>query len=254
MKFSVVIPTLDEERHLGECIRCIQLADQSVEIIVADGGSSDQTREIANRHGCFVIKSYPGRGIQQNKGARVAGGDILLFLHADTLIPEDAFAILRKAFCDPAVCVRMFRSVFDNHHPVLAISSFFTRFETRFTSFGDQGLAIRKTFFESLGGFPELSLFEDVRFLQMARRETEVRKLEGTVITSARRFVNRGPLLQQMRNGVLLLSYFLGVSPEYLALRYAGGLAGIGSDCEVAGDALPRPGLVEAKKRDVQML
>ena len=220
MNFSVVIPVLNEERTLRSCLDAAYGADRSVEIIVVDGGSNDRTREIAIDMGAVVHESAPGRGNQQNSGARIAAGDVLLFLHADTLLPHNAFDLLRKEFSDPYIQIGTFRSMFNSDHPVLAFYSFFTRFETRFTSFGDQCIAVRSEFFRSLGGFPDWPLFEDMRLLEIARKRTSVQKFAGTVTTSARMFLHLGPIRQQLQNAFLILLYQSGISPFRLAQWY----------------------------------
>jgi rSAM/selenodomain-associated transferase 2 len=220
MRFSVVIPTFNEERYLGACLEHVRRADHSVEIIVVDGGSVDRTVEIARSSSAMVLFSKEGRGRQQNAGAQAATGDILFFLHADTLIPSNAFDLVRGAFEDPNIQIGAFRMVFDHIHPLLSFYSFFTRFETPFSTFGDQCIVVRKSFFGYLGGFSEWPSFEDVRLLSLARRRTKVRKFPGTVITSARRFLVNGILRQQVWNAYLMARYFLGGSPDSITREY----------------------------------
>lgn len=220
MRFSVVIPTLNEEQYLRACLEHLRKAGYWMEVIVVDGGSQDRTREIALEQGSTVIVSAPGRGIQQNAGARVATGDALIFLHADTLLPADAFDVLEKAFLDEEVQVGTFRSVFDSDSPLLRFYSYFTRFDSPLSSFGDQCIAIRKSFFVALGGFPDWPLFEDVQLLQVARRRTSIHKFPLAVTTSARKFVLYGTIRHQLWNALYLLLFFAGYSPYRLAVWY----------------------------------
>lgn len=220
MKFSVIIPTFQEERTLRNCVQRIRLIEPKTEIIIADGGSSDATIDIAQCENTIVCCSPCGRGRQLNAGARCSSGEILLFLHADTLLPLDAFDILREQFQNDATQVGTFRLAFDVKHPLLALYSFCSRFDSVFTRFGDQCIAVRRSFFRQVGGFPDWSLFEDVRFLQRARKRTRVHSFRSEVTTSARRFVAHGILHQQVRNGICMFEYLLGIPPERLASQY----------------------------------
>src|SRR5262245_50492818 len=121
MKFSIIIPVLNEEQTLRNCLKAVRETGESPEIIVVDGGSRDRTREIAIAMGASAYVSTPGRGNQQNSGVRVATGDIFLFLHADTHLPRNAFTLLRCAFENSAVQIGVFRSVFDSNRPALAL-------------------------------------------------------------------------------------------------------------------------------------
>ena len=220
MKLSVIIPTFQEEKVLPDCIRRIRQIDPGVEIIVTDGGSTDATVALAGSEGVAVCHSPRGRGIQLNTGARRAEGDVLFFLHADTLMPFDAFEILEEHFRSESTQIGTFRLAFDAEHPLLSFFSFFTRFDSVFTRFGDQGIAVRRSFFQEIGGFPDWPLFEDVLFLQRARKRTRIHSFPSHVTTSARRFLEQGILRRQFRNAIAMFEYLLGVSPEYLASHY----------------------------------
>ena len=118
---SVVMPTLNEEAILSECISHIYKADPDAEIIIADGGSKDRTMKIAVEHGARVCCSEQGRGSQCNAGAALASGDILIFLHADTKLPEEAISQLKKIFQDDSVLVGTFHISFDTQHWLLRL-------------------------------------------------------------------------------------------------------------------------------------
>lgn len=222
MKFSIIIPTLNEGQTIKSCIEKIHAAaaGESIEIIIADGGSSDATSSIAELLKADVVHSQKGRGTQLNAGARKACGDILIFLHADTLLPEDAFTILKKAFKNTSVQAGKFRMRFDEQNILFAVYALFTRFDSVFTSFGDQCITVRRSFYTELGGFKEWPLFEDVEFLQRARKVTRIFSFKSYVTTSARRFKKNGILRQQIINSRLIFKYLRGASSQELADEY----------------------------------
>jgi rSAM/selenodomain-associated transferase 2 len=219
---SVVIPTLNEEARIAETIANVRIRLPEAEIIIADGGSVDETIRISASTGTRIVHSLRGRGVQCNSGAGAATGNVLFFLHADCLLPANASEVLAAYFSRPEVLIGTFRLVFDDRHPFLRVCSWFARFDSVFTRFGDQGIVMRRDFYAALGGFPNWLLFEDVELLRRARRETRIWSLPAEVTTSARRFRRYGPVRQQVRNGGLLLRFLLGTSPDELAREYTG--------------------------------
>jgi rSAM/selenodomain-associated transferase 2 len=216
----VIIPTLNEEGYIERCIHNVLALDPDVEIIVADGGSKDNTLKIAYDLGVIVVDSRPSRGTQLNSGAERASGDVLLFLHADTELPEDTFKYLEELFQNREVQIGTFKIVYNPHHWLLDLISFFMRFDTIFTKFGDQCTVVRRIFFDSIGGFPDWPLFEDVGIFQTARKRTRIHSFPGKAITSSRRFIEKGALLQLLTIAWYLVLYLTGTSPEELARRY----------------------------------
>ncbi|MDT8306483.1 MAG: TIGR04283 family arsenosugar biosynthesis glycosyltransferase, partial [Anaerolineae bacterium] len=166
------------------------------------------------------ISSAAGRAVQMNAGARVARGDCLVFLHADTRLPRGAFRLLSAELARPDVAAGTFRLSFDQRHWLFSLYAYFSRFDSVFTTFGDQCIVIRRDLFLHLGGFPDWPLFEDVALLQRARRETRLRSFPAAVVTSARRFQRGGVIGQSLHNGWLVLQYLLGASPADLAVKY----------------------------------
>lgn len=220
MTFSVVVPTLNEQEHIRSCIRSVYRSEPDVELIVVDGGSRDHTPDIAAREGVVVLQARPGRGNQLNVGAASAHGEILLFLHADSRLSADAFHVLRSSFVQAAVHVGTCRLRFDDPHPLLRLYEMCARLESVLSTFGDQCIVVRRSFFRMLGGFPDWPLFEDVAFLQAARVRTRIHKFPTRVVTSARRFQANGIVRQQLRNARLLAGYLSGASIERLAASY----------------------------------
>lgn len=221
MKFTIIIPTLNEAKFIQTTIQRIRDLNESAQIIVADGESSDKTVQLCQKAKVQVVFSKRGRGSQCNAGAKKASGDILLFLHADTLLPENAFELLFNYFSNKQINIGTFRLSFDSPNPMLRFYCTFTKFDSMFTTFGDQCIVVRKSFFNEIGGFPDWPLFEDVHLLRLARHRTKIISFPSKVITSARRFKARGIIKTQLVNGFLLLLYLFGVSPALLANWYA---------------------------------
>jgi len=217
---SVIIPTLNEGEHLAATLARVTQQLPEAEIIVVDGGSRDLTLAIATQAGAIVVSSPPGRGVQLRTGASRAQGALLLFLHADTHLPTETWRLVDAYFQRDDVHLATFRLRFDEAHWFLRASAWFTRFDSVFTRFGDQGIVIRREFYETLGGFPEWPLFEDVELLRRGRRLTKIWSLPATVTTSSRRFRQRGIFHQQWLNARLLLRFLAGASPADLARQY----------------------------------
>lgn len=187
-----------------------------------------------------LLQGLRGRGTQCNVGASAANGDLLLFLHDDTWLPDNAAATIQHAFARGENKIACFRLTFDHRHPLLRLYARFSALDSYLTSFGDQGILIRRTFFDRLGGFPGWPLFEDVELLRQARQQTHVRKLPATVMTSAVRFVERGVVRQQLLNAELLLRFAFGADPRALWERYERRSAG--DDIRRGPNSCPVPG------------
>lgn len=190
-------------------------------MIVVDGGSSDGTGVLADAAGAVVIFSERGRGLQCHEGAGAASTEWLLFLHADTTLPDRAADIIRGFLAEhPTAQIATFRLSFDRPGVFLRLCCWFTRLDSVFTRFGDQGILIHRSLYDELGGFPAWPLFEDVALLQRARRRVKIHSLPAAVTTSARRFQANGHLRQQWLNARLLVRYLCGASPHVLAEEY----------------------------------
>ena len=220
MEFSVIIPTLNEENIIEKQITHIRKLNPETEIIIADGGSQDATVQIAKQNGAKITYSKPGRGTQQKSGAKKASNEILLFLHADTWLPTNAFTQIEQHFSNPTLLIATFRISFYPQRTLLKIISPFSRYDTFITRFGDQCIVIRREFYEHIGGFPELKLFEDIYLLEKARKYTQIHSIPSQVVTSSRRFQKNGVLKQLLWNTWLILLYLLGRNPEKLAEMY----------------------------------
>lgn len=219
MKISVIIPALNEEDRIQQTLAAILAQPPPYEIIVADGGSSDQTVVRAQPH-ATVLTTTPGRAPQMNRGADEATGETFLFLHADTLLPPDAFAAIRSAVGRPDTVAGTFRLQFDTTTPLLRFYSYCTRYPLLRICFGDRGLFVRRTVFEAAGGFPEVPIFEDLEMVNRLKAYGHFAFLPQAVTTAARRFERVGPLRQQMLNLYLWLRYQCGTNPVHLAHLY----------------------------------
>lgn len=218
LRLSIVVPALDEAVELGRHLPgALALADQ---VVVSDGGSADETVEIARRLGARVVEGPACRGGQLNRGAAAADGELLLFLHADTALPAQAAALLRSAVTAGAVGGG-FRVRFDAESPVLALGTGLINLRTRLTRcpLGDQGQFVTRAAFDALGGFRDWPVLEDLDLARRLKRLGPVVILPAEVTTSARRFL-RGWPRTVATNWLIWSLYFAGVAPRRLARLY----------------------------------
>ncbi len=220
VKYSVIIISYNEEDNIASCIGSINKNRDDIEIILSDGGSLDKTIEKAMHYSVKIVSSDFGRGVQFNRGAKYASGEILLFLHADTLLPKNAFKILDNYFSSKKTQIGSFRLAFNTRDKALGLYSIFSAIDSIFTRFGDQCIVVRRNFYDRLGGFKDYPLFEDVDFFRRARRLTKILSFPFNVVTSSRRYKSNGVIKQQICNGWYIIQYLLGVSPFKLADKY----------------------------------
>jgi rSAM/selenodomain-associated transferase 2 len=221
-QISFVIPARNEAPRLPTTLESIRQACPEAEVIIVDGASSDGTADVARRSHARVIHAAPCRGRQCNAGAASARGRLLVFLHADTVLSAGAGPALQRTLDKPDLCIAVFRMAFDDPSPLLRLSAWCARFDLPYTRFGDQGIVIRRAFYDRLGGFRNWTLFDDVDLFCRARAHGPIPRLPATVITSARRFRQHGILRQQLRNLRLLRQFLRGADPEALAAAYFG--------------------------------
>ena len=219
MKISVIIPTLNEESHIEKTLLSVTKQEGDYELNVVDGGSTDNTVAIAKRYASVII-SKRGRAIQMNAGANLCKGDILLFLHADTLLPDDAFREIRKRMQDDTVAGGSFYIEFDSDNFILRGISFITRFNFRLFHFGDQGIFVRRDVFQALNGYKEMPIMEDYDFYKRLAGQGKVVLLRMPVISSARRFIKKGVIRQLLINKLVVLSYWAGVDIQTIKRFY----------------------------------
>lgn len=221
---SVVIPTLNEAEHLPRTLKDAT-ANERVEIIVADGGSRDETFHIAESHGATLVSSSPNRARQMNAGAAVARGGTLMFLHADTLLPANYLDGVLASLRAPDVVGGAFRFGIRDPFPGRWLVECTTNLRARWSRmpYGDQALFVRRWAFDALGGFPELPIMEDYEFVSRLRRLGRLALLNEAVLTSGRRWERLGFLRATLINKLVILGYHCGVPPVKLAALYRGG-------------------------------
>jgi rSAM/selenodomain-associated transferase 2 len=219
-KYSIIIPSLNEDKFLPHVLTHLRKFTEEIEIILSDGGSTDNTIKIAEKLGVKVYSGKKGKGVQMNRAAESSNGEVLIFLHADTFLPDDAFYLINKFFFTHKTDIATFKMKFDSENILMKIYSWFTKFDSIFTTFGDQVIVVRRSFFNELGRFPNLPIFEDVEFFRKARKSKTIYKLPSFVTTSARRFTKKGILKTQLLNGIYILGYLVGVNPNKIYRKY----------------------------------
>lgn len=225
MRLSIVVPALDEAANLARLLPDLRRVWPDTEIIVADGGSRDGTTDVVRgQAGVRLVEGARGRARQMNAGARQAGGDVLLFLHADTRLPDGAPGAIATALADPAVVGGRFDVRFDSRRRVLGMVAWFMNARSRATGIctGDQAIFVRRAAFEAVGGYPDIPLMEDIELCRRLKARGRLAALRARVTTSARKWEREGPLRTIGFMWALRLLYFCGVAPARLHRWYYG--------------------------------
>ena len=220
MKISIIIPTLNEEKKIETQLNYLKALKGNFELIVADGRSEDNTLKIAKKFKVKIETSNPGRGIQLNAGAKLATGDILLFLHVDTILPKNFYKLItskiRLGYVGGGFFVKH-----DVQNWQLRLIEFVvnTKAKIRGVKLGDQTIFVTNKAFKEIGGFPNIKLMEDYVFAKKIRKYRTC-IINEYVITSARKFLKHGPIRTYLMMGIFQIKYLLGVSPEKLYSQY----------------------------------
>ncbi len=222
MKLSIVMPVFDEAAEIEAALTALApYRRRGVEIIVVDGGSLDRTRELACPLADRVLSASRGRAAQMNAGAAAAQGDVLLFLHADTRLPEGADRLVLDGLARSGRAWGRFDLRIDGGG-LLRVVAMMMNARSRLTGIatGDQALFVTRAAFDSVGGFPPIALMEDVALSVRLKRIGRPCALRARVTTSARRWRQHGTLRTVLLMWRLRLAYFLGADPAKLARRY----------------------------------
>jgi rSAM/selenodomain-associated transferase 2 len=221
MKISVVIPVFNEAASIRATLDALHRNEEIHEVIVVDGASTDATVAIARECGVRVTSGPRGRGSQLAVGANAATGDVIWFLHGDTLPAEAATAAIRRALADGDVVGGNFRLVFDGDTRAARFMTWiYPQFRKLGLLYGDSAIFVRRDKYHECGGFRDWPLFEDLEFIQRLRRKGRLVHLTEEVMTSSRRFEGRPFLPVFLRWIIFQGLYWFGVSPHFLARHY----------------------------------
>lgn len=220
-EISIIIPTLNEEDSLKKTLDALQIFGGDVEIIIVDGGSDDVTLAIAENYRVKILHAPRGRGMQLQIGGDAATGDILWFLHADTIAAPDCVRQIKRSLQNKMVAGGNFTIRFDGEKfAAKFLTWLYPNLRKLGLIYGDSAIFARREIYEKIGGFKPYPIFEDLDFIQRLRNEGDVVTLPATVTTSSRRFEKGSFILTFARWSILQILYWLGVNPETLLKIY----------------------------------
>ncbi|HEX8178049.1 MAG TPA: TIGR04283 family arsenosugar biosynthesis glycosyltransferase [Pyrinomonadaceae bacterium] len=218
---SIIIPTLNEARSIGQTLDAVLKAADHAEVIVVDGGSQDETVEVVRGRGVRLLTSERGRGLQMHVGACAARADALWFLHADTQPAADCVGLIAESLGDASVVAGNFHVIFAGDQPAARFLTWlYPRLRRLGLCYGDSGIFVRREAYQQLGGFRAYPIFEDLDLVQRLRKIGRVLHLPASVTTSSRRFEGRSFALTFARWSGLQVLYWLGVHPRTLGRLY----------------------------------
>jgi rSAM/selenodomain-associated transferase 2 len=221
-KISIIIPVLNEEKNIDKNL--IDLKNNpDVEVIIVDGGSQDNTVKLAQDLGFNVIISPQlGRAYQMNYGAEKAHGEILLFLHSDTQLPLGYQQLITTTLSQPNIVAGAFQLAIDHPHLSLRFIAQMTNWRSRLFSlpYGDQGIFLYTSVFREMEGFANLPIMEDFELIQRLKKQGKITIVPASVVTSARRWQKLGVVKTTIINQLIIIGYYLGISPDKLARFY----------------------------------
>ena len=223
MKLSIIIPVSNEVPVIVQTLSSLQpIRRRGHEVIVVDGGSDDKSFLIAAPFSDKVTQSLRGRSRQMNAGAELSTGEILLFLHADTFLPNNADQLIIEGMNGTRRLWGRFDVKLSGKHPLLRIIEFLMNWRSRlsYIATGDQGIFVKRDLFEKIGGFPEIDLMEDIALCKMLKKYGRPLCLRQRVITSSRRWEEKGLFRTVLLMWFLRFAYFLKADPKRLAKLY----------------------------------
>lgn len=225
MKLTIIIPTLNEAANIGDVLMRLQpMRARGVEVIVVDADSSDATREIAAPLVDRVLTSERGRATQMNAGAHVASGEALLFLHADSILPQNGDELIIQALSNPRFKWGRFDIQIAGSHRMLPVIAWFMNHRSRLSGIatGDQGIFVTREAFHAAGGFPAQPLMEDIAISARLLRVSGPVCVNAQITTSGRRWEKHGVWRTIFLMWRLRLNYFMGADPALLHRNYYG--------------------------------
>ncbi len=220
-QISIIIPVLNEAANLPQTIASL-LSLKTIEIIVVDGGSQDNTVEIAKTLGVKIIETQPGRATQMNAGAEVATAEILLFLHSDTLLPPNYDQWVLQSLSQPQTIAGAFQLQIEGSGIGLRVVEKLANARSRIFKmpYGDQAIFLRRSTFEKMGGYPSLPIMEDFEMMRQLKNKGHIEILPVSVSTSARRWQKLGVIKTTLINQIIIGAYILGIPPHQIATWY----------------------------------
>ncbi len=222
-RLSIIVPMLNESESIAATLKRLRASAPDAEIIVVDGGSADGSPDAARGFCDILIRSPRGRARQLNAGAARASGEVLAFVHADTLVPSTFAADIDAAVSNPRVVGGRFDLQLDAAGPACWLIGRLISLRSRIsrTGTGDQAIFVRRRIFDAVGGFPEMDICEDLDFARRLKRAGSIACLRSRVVTSARRWQRGGLIRTVLRMWIIRFCYLAGVSPARLRRWYA---------------------------------
>ncbi|UCE54812.1 MAG: TIGR04283 family arsenosugar biosynthesis glycosyltransferase [Desulfobacterales bacterium] len=220
-KISIIIPALNEADNIINTLSALKNRDE-VEVILVDGGSCDDTADIARSSGAKVLTTTPSKARQMNAGAAAASGEILLFLHADNRLPKNFEKPILDKISQNGVAAGAFQLCIDSDGRGLRFIERVANWRSRHLQapYGDQGIFVTKALFDEIGGYPDIPIMEDFELIRRLRRKGKIVILNEALKTSPRRWLNMGIFKTWLINQIIIIAYHFGASPESLAHWY----------------------------------
>ncbi len=220
-RISIIIPTLNEALNLEACVKALGKSE-NFELIVVDGGSQDETTTIAKELKATVLSTNACRAMQMNAGAKAATNDIFLFLHADTIVPEDWPDIVQTTLQINGIALGAFQFALDDSGTRFGVVQRLANFRSKFFQmpYGDQGMFVTRDVFYRVGGFPEITIMEDYAFCRAVRKFGGIKTVNSRAITSGRRWRKLGFFRTTLVNQLIIALFNIGVSDKVLRRIY----------------------------------
>jgi rSAM/selenodomain-associated transferase 2 len=222
IEISIIIPVLNEETFILKTLKNLR-QNEAIEVIVVDGGSKDNTVQLVQNMGIKIIKlTQASRSLQMNQGALLATGNILLFLHADTILPQGYDELILNGFSNSKIVGGAFKLKIDLSLFSLRLIEILVNWRSQIFSipYGDQGIFVKTSVFREIGGFTNLPIMEDFEFMQKLNKRGKIIIVSAKVVTSGRRWQKLGVVKTTLINQLIILGYYLGISPQKLVRWY----------------------------------